>query len=547
MILFEGLTAGVQAQPAGSILSGVVRNAWSHEPLRKAVVTLSTTGSDPLDAVAYSDSNGAFAFAGVPPGEYLLCARVRLYEHACYGGTAERGRPLPHLIVQAHRNQQDIVLAALPLGSITGTVRDSDGDPLPNAQVQMLRAVYERRILHWRSIEQAATDNRGEFRIAFVRPGRYRFRAERQFLTAVRVQPDVSYGQKPIEELYKPQYYPNSDSVDSAESLTLNAGNEIKGIDFTLAPVERALVSGRLVPPTGVDFKGDGAENFAPLMLFLIPANGSNTGEANSAGAAPPDFTFQFNSVLPGSYRLISVLRANNHVYFGTEAVEAGAGSGNLNIALVPGSPLSGHLKLEGKGAQEHGPYQIRLVPADYGSFLGEQPSAEVKPDGSFRFDEIVPGIWDIGVEPLPPGSYIRSMMLGQKDVLTDDMTLKPGAREPLEMVLSMDGAIINGEVLENGKAAGRSMVLLAPFGSFDNVLSFYQSVMSDENGRFEFKSVTPGRYKIHAFDRMEPGEYEDPNFLKPYAAVGEAFDVPDGARMNRTTTLIIRGESGSQ
>jgi hypothetical protein len=140
---------------------------------------------------------------------------------------------------------------------------------------------------------------------------------------------------------------------------------------------------------------------------------------------------------------------------------------------------------------------------------------------------------------------------LGKKDVLTDDMTLGSGTREPLDLVLNMDGAIINGTALDNAsgdrKTANRSVVLLAPFGKFDNVLSFYESRVTDENGHFEFKSVTPGRYKIYAFDRMEQNEYEDPNFLKPYLSMGEAFDVPDGARLERTAAVIVRGENGSQ
>ena len=165
-----------------------------------------------------------------------------------------------------------------------------------------------------------------------------------------------------------------------------------------------------------------------------------------------------------------------------------------------------------------------------------------------FQFDDVVPGIWDIGVEPQPPGSYIRSMMLGQKDVLTDDMILKPGSREPLNIVLNMDGAIIKGTVTENGDhPAARAVVLLAPDGRFANVMSFYENRVSDESGHFTFKSVTPGRYKIYAFDRMEQGEFENPDFLKPYAASGEAFDVGDGARLERKATLIVRGESGSQ
>ncbi len=552
-LLAAALTAGVKAQPqqpaSGMVLSGVIRNAWSRVPLRRATVTLSTSGSEPMDAVTYSDSNGAFAFIGVPPGEYFLCARYRGYDRACFGGTAERGRPLPPLFVREGQNRRDIILAALPLGSITGTVRDIEGDPVPNAQVHMLQPVYERRVLHWRNAEAANTDNRGEFRMPYVRPGRYRFMAERPYLTAPRSQPDVTFGQKPVEELYRPQFYPNAVSIDSAEILTLNAGNDIKAIDFTLAPVERAIVAGRLILPSGIEIKPDTPNSFTPVNLFLIPSLGE-MNQAGSSGAAPPGFGFQFGNVIPGSYRLLAVLHIRDRSYFASELVEAGNNTENLSIALNAGSPLAGHLKLVGNGAREHGPYKITLFPGDDGRFMGEQPTADVKDDGSFRFEDVVPGVWDIGVQPQPPGSYLQAMTFGRQDVLTEEMVLQPGPREPLDVTLNMDGAILSGTVIENAadqKPAGRSMVLLAPFGKFDNVLSFYQSTVSDASGHFKFESVTPGRYKIYAFDRMEPNEYQSPDFLKPYVSMGEAFDVPERGRLDRTATLIVRGESGSQ
>ena len=375
-ILFLLATA-LDAQSGGSILSGVVRNAWSRVPLRRATVTLSTTGEDPMDAVTYSDSNGAFAFSGVPSGQYVLCARYRGYDRACYGGAVERGRPVPHLMVRAPENRQDIVLAALPLGSLSGTVVDADGDPVRNATVRMLGSYYSRRVQHWRNTEQAQTDDRGQYRISFVRPGRYRMEALCPFMQASRVQADVTYGQKQADEIYNQEFYPNADNVQAAAELTLNAGNEIKGIDFTLAPVVAATVAGRVEMPPG-------AELNMPVTLMLLPEPPSTDSETNSAGTSPPEYRFRFNAALPGTYRLIASVKVKDKSYFSSEVIQAGANTDDLTIALTPGSPLSGHLQLEGKDAQQSGPYKVRLVPGDSVRVLGEEPVAEVQADGSF-------------------------------------------------------------------------------------------------------------------------------------------------------------------
>jgi protocatechuate 3,4-dioxygenase beta subunit len=494
-----------------------------------------------MDAVTYADANGAFAFGGVPAGNYFLCARVKGYDRACFGGVSEPGRPLPKLMVQAGQNRQDIILSALPLGSVSGTVLDSDGDPVPNAQVQMLRPVYERRKLEWEPVNNAQTNDRGEYRMSYVRPGHYRVMATRQYMPVNRVQPDVTNGQKMIEELYSRQFYPNAATIDAAATLTLKAGNDLKTIDFSLNPVERAVVSGRIILPPG-------AASNEPVRLLLLP---DRPTEQIGAGAGPPDYRFEFPSALPGPQQLLALLKTDDHTYFASESIVAGNGTEDLAVTLAAGTPLSGRLQLEGQGAKEHGPYTVHLTPGDHMRFLGEQPTAEVNDDGTFEFDDVVPGVWDIGVQPEPPGSYIKSMRLGKQDVLTEDMTLKPGTREPLNIVLSLNGAIVSGTVSESAspsaKAAGRVMVLLAPYGKFDDVLSFYQTKPTDENGKFTFKQVTPGRYKIYAFDRMERDEYWNPDFLKPYATMGEEFDVPEGGRLDRKATLIVRGEGGDQ
>lgn len=535
------LVSSALCAQTGGIVSGVIRNAWSRAPLSRAVVTLSTTGAEPLDAVTYSDSNGAFAFGDVPGGTYELCARAKSYERVCYGRESDPGRPTIPLTVRAGQSRRDIILPALPLGSVSGTVTDSDGDPVAGAQIEMLHANYSRRSLHWVAVGHAMSNDRGEYRMGFVRPGQYRFMAVRRFQPAVISHPDVTYGVAPPEEIYNTQYYPNAEDVAAAASVTLNAGNDIKGIDFTLTPAPGAQVQGTVdVPPE--------AGRNAVVTLEILPIGPAPMSQAISAGASGPEYRFQFPMIPPGPHRLLALLKSEDRTYFSSQVVNAQSGAGDISVPLTPGSPLKGHLQLLGKDAKSHGPYTVRLSAGDDMRFLNESPTADVRDDGFFEFDDVVPGLWDIGVEPQPPGSYIKSMTLGQQDVLTEDMFLTGGSREPLNLVLDMDGAIIGGNVVESGTDhPERAMVLLAPDGKFDNVLSFYSVASTDEQGRFEFKSVTPGHYKIYAFDRMEPGEFANPEFLKPYLGRSESFDVSAGARLTRKATLIVRGESGSQ
>jgi hypothetical protein len=89
---------------------------------------------------------------------------------------------------------------------------------------------------------------------------------------------------------------------------------------------------------------------------------------------------------------------------------------------------------------------------------------------------------------------------------------------------------------------AARARVLLAPCGRYAHVLSFYKLTPADDSGHFEIQGVTPGRYKLYAFEELDPSAYEDPNFLQPFETLSEAFDVAAGGRVDRQTQLILAG-----
>jgi hypothetical protein len=539
----------VPAEPSGYI-GGVVRNAWSKAPIRRAVVTLDTTGPRPMEAVAYSDNNGAFGFSGVPAGSYYICARFRGYGRACYGGANEPGRPVPELTLTNGEARRDVLLAMLPEGSVSGTVVDGDGDPVANAQVQLLRPVYERRTLHWRPGPTTSTNDRGEYHVSFVIPGDYRVLATRAYQIATRIQPDVTNGQKQPDEVYAVQFYPGASSIDAAASLTLSAGADLKGIDFTLETVPQVIVSGKVEVPE--ELREAGA-----ITVTLVPVSSAVRSEQTTSVASAPEYRFSLNTV-PGKYRLVATSRGDAD-YRTVQTVEVGATPEDITVKLTPGAPLAGKLQLEGAGAKEAGPYRIELVSGDDIPLQGEPPSADVAADGAFEFDSVVPGIWDINVSPLPEGAYIKSMRLGQQDVLTEDMELKTGTRAPLNIVLSMNGATVTGNVLEPSSAEtpnaspssktprhdGRVMVLLAPEGKWENVLSFYQLVASDSHGHYQFKSVTPGKYRVFAFDEMQGQEYWKPGFLTPFQGAGTALEAGEGARVQTDTTLIRRAPEG--
>jgi hypothetical protein len=130
-------------------------------------------------------------------------------------------------------------------------------------------------------------------------------------------------------------------------------------------------------------------------------------------------------------------------------------------------------------------------------------------------------------------------MMLGKQDVLTEEMVIGPQTREPLNIAVSSRGGVVRGTVkqpadpLASLTGQERPRILLAPAGKFSEVLSFFETTTADENGHYELAGITPGEYKLYAFDRMERGAWRDPDFMKRVASLGKALTIREGDRLN--------------
>jgi hypothetical protein len=72
--------------------------------------------------------------------------------------------------------------------------------------------------------------------------------------------------------------------------------------------------------------------------------------------------------------------------------------------------------------------------------------------------------------------------------------------------------------------------VVLVPEGSRRAIRRFYKTAISQPDGRFEITGISPGDYKLFAWDEIEPGAYADPAFLQKYEAQGTTVRIREGA-----------------
>jgi len=112
-----------------------------------------------------------------------------------------------------------------------------------------------------------------------------------------------------------------------------------------------------------------------------------------------------------------------------------------------------------------------------------------------------------------------------------------------LEVLVSPNGGRIDGLVLKDDEPFSGGTVTLVPESDRRKEQRLYKSTTTDQNGQFSVRGVVPGDYKLFAWETIEEGAYEDPEFLRPYEERGKSIHVDEGSRLNLQLQLMLATE----
>jgi hypothetical protein len=176
------------------------------------------------------------------------------------------------------------------------------------------------------------------------------------------------------------------------------------------------------------------------------------------------------------------------------------------------------------------------LEPAASG-FLGWL-SGRVHSDGSFALNHVATSQYQLHVQGASEDYYVKSVRMGGKDVLDSGIDAARGAAGALEVVLGSGGQV-EGVVLnaEDQPATGAAVVLVPETRS---LWRLYKENTTDQYGRYHIKGIAPGNYKLFAWEDVENGAYEDPEFLKGFEALGESVAIREGGHESKQLKLIV-------
>ena len=250
-----------------SRLAGIVQTDTSAPaPVRGALVTIS--GDElPAGRATLTDADGRFRFDGLPAGRFVVTASKPPFITTAFGAKRS-GAAGTAIAVAVGQRVEDVVVRLSRGAVIAGQLRDGAGEPVPAVQVAALRVDFARGTSPAPVAQTTMTDDRGAYRLFGLMPGKYAIVSTRSVtsgelsrptaadldaalteLQAREGRPSPSAGRPPIEPARRwptvgvaPIYYPGTAQASELTPVSVIAGEERSGVDFTVSVVPTTTI-----------------------------------------------------------------------------------------------------------------------------------------------------------------------------------------------------------------------------------------------------------------------------------------------------------------
>ena len=538
--------AAQEERPQGAAVSGTIIHSLTREPLRRVEVTLvpvketpalpeRAVGGQPVPGAksasrtVVTGPDGGFRFDNVADGSYLVIVRRE--------GMLP-GRPAPGLSPVRIQVRDGVSITGLryalsPQAVISGRVVDDEGEPAAGIQVVALRrAPPEARTGFMPASGGVQTDDRGEYRLRNLPPGRYLIQAvplmQRSLQTAENQRTALAS-----------TFHPDATEPEAAAWVSVGEGQEAANVEIRLRRVPVRRITGRVL-----------LEDGRPAQRFFVSRIPSGSFATLSLpdrmdyGSEPGSFIL--GGVPSGSWILTArLLDETNPLTQRTASTRVDVGNRDLEgveIRFQPPFALRGQVRVEGPGAEqaksELAKAQVILASLPVGFSFAQAP---VKEDGTFEVTLHAPGRYRIQVYPgSAPQLYVASMRTSDGTDVSKEIDLSSGASQTLLIVMRTDAARITAQrpTAEKDKeemcnpyyAAAVPVTEEERFGRAPHIGPV------DESGQAALFPVPPGEYYVFGVCAADPMFTSDPDLIESLPQKAEKIRLQAGEQ--RTLTL---------
>jgi len=463
-------------------------------------------------------------------------------------GSKNASRPGAIINLAAAEKKTDLVFRLQAAGVITGRVRDASGDPVAGYIVSLLKASFngERQFLSQQ--DGTITDDRGEYRLYWVPPGRYFIR-----MSPPR-QDQYESRRVVVDKTSLPAFYPGVLDASSASVIELGAGAELGGMDIVIPRITAYHVRGRIVEAATGQPPKSASVLIAPKKAeqFEFGFDGSDGTQYNSRTGE-----FELHNVIPGSYWLsaasqnqfnapispdqLADVRTGADVFnavFSSStstqiAVEINSEDVNgVVLTLTKGATVPVRISIEGADLTSiKGWEDIRLSLVPVLPVMSYRRSSHPSADGMERFDNVSPGQYTVDVESPPSANlYVKEVQYGRSDALTTPVEIGDQAPSAITVLMSPNGGQVEGRLTDaqSQPVSGVDVVLIPDDRDRSRL---FKTAVTDRDGHFIFRAIAPGGYKVFSWEDLEADGYYNKQVLSKYETQGKPVRVQEALK----------------
>ena len=498
--------AFVEATSGPYRIAGILVNATTDEPVRRATVEALVEADSHAVASCVTDSNGHFALVGLAAAKYQLTASKRGFRTAFYD---EHDQFSTAIVTGPDQDTTHLRFKLTPGAVLRGAVTADDGEPVANARVMLFqRPKHPGDGARTSQVDATVTDDAGDYEFGSLAAGEY--------LLAVMAEPWYAVHEgspakrnPALDVAFPVTYFDSTTEEGSATPLVLAGGSRVEAnISMHAVPALHIRVDSLGRPDNGA-----GAPNLQQTV-FGLPV-GLEGGEGISG--LRKDGVMEISGIPPGHYELTQgdPPRIAELDLTSNQPVDPGAGSAALAVTgrlrMASGSPVSGDPT-------------ISLARTDGGS--GQSLYATQAHRGLFTFDAVPAGQWAVMATGEGASLPVVAVSAGGVRRAGNLINLRDRATD-LVVTLSDAETRVEGFARKDGKGFAGAMIVLLPRNP-QLWKSLTRRDQSDSDGSFALQNVAPGEYTVVAIENGWQIDWTSPEAMARYLPAGTSVTVSE-------------------
>jgi hypothetical protein len=462
-------------------------------------------------ATTTTDANGAFRLAPEQFGSYRVEVKKEGYGAAAPFSIAMGLSNVATVKVSGEHPLRQVQLMLAHPGQVSGRLVDEETrKPIAKMQVfvECLFHVEGRRVAMPGAI--AVTDSEGQFVATGLIPADYVVWIRPRTSDLARIVQEFS--EKDLERVdldYEESYWPGGSSLDTALPVRVGSG----------AAVDVGRMALRRVPyySVRVSFPAGGCESGEKANVGFTVGRGFHF----CLGRIPCNKDFLMRGFAPGSHKMeVVVDHPRENRVGGLVAFDILDKNMNVSIPLVRGVIIDGRVvPVEGASKPALDKMRILADPIAGAAYSDEGYTVPDK-EGAFRFDNARAPEYRVSISGMPESHYIKEIRYNGIRVRGNTqrlhLRLDPSAMgHSLEIVVDDKPASLIGSVTDRDRAVSVPYVVLIPWPqSSPEALWPVLEATGDEDGKFQFRGLAPGDYRILAVSPAVQEKLSEPNIL---------------------------------